>query len=46
MPMWIVLAALASIAATAVLTWVLWRINMNPERAAAPPSDEPTRPEG
>jgi hypothetical protein len=31
MPLWIIAAALGSIAATALLTWVLWRMNL-PER--------------
>ena len=27
MPLWIILAGLATVAVTAGLTWVLWRIN-------------------
>lgn len=32
MPIWIVLAALGSILVTAVLAWVLWRMNAPPSR--------------
>ena len=36
MSIWIIIAALGSIAITAALTWVLWRFN-NPGDAAAEP---------
>jgi hypothetical protein len=42
--MWIVFIAAASIAATAVLTWVLWRINLamlrDPNPGPSVPDDE------
>lgn len=34
MPDWLIFALLATIAATAALTWLLWRTN-NPQRTAA-----------
>jgi hypothetical protein len=34
MPIWVIFAALASIAATAALTWVLWRLNLGALREA------------
>lgn len=43
MPGWIIAAALASVAATALLAWVLWRSNEQHLRrrddAGAPPRD-------
>ena len=44
MPTWIVLVVVASIAVTALLTWVLWRINLaalrEPSSGAAAPVDD------
>jgi hypothetical protein len=37
MPLWIVAVALGSIAITALLTWILWRLNEPLHRR--PPSD-------
>ncbi|MGE0743195.1 MAG: hypothetical protein AB7O98_17805 [Hyphomonadaceae bacterium] len=34
MPTVVVIAGLASILATAVLTWILWRVNQPPTRGA------------
>ncbi|MEZ6022311.1 MAG: hypothetical protein R3C16_02605 [Hyphomonadaceae bacterium] len=47
MPSWIILTALATIAVTAGLTWVLWRINApsmaeQQRREAAEPAATPT----
>lgn len=39
MPAWIIAVAIASIAVTALLTWVLYRINLVPPRESEPGDD-------
>lgn len=38
MPAWLILATVATVAITALLTWLLWRINL-PQRSSQGDSD-------